>query len=113
MKKSIPEFRLCGCCEEYHSDDFTGDCRDDTERWTGGALDERYEVNGWRESIELEIADDDMRLDHIPDVSECRRMLRDMKASAYWPNVWHINDHGNVDLLRIGWNGAVIVKSWV
>jgi len=36
-----------------------------------------------------------------------------MKGNSYWPNVWHINERGNVDLLRIGWNGAVIVKSWV
>ena len=61
----------------------------------------------------LEFCDDDVRLDHIPDVRECRQLVRKFKADNFFPNVWHINDHGNVDLLAVGWNGAKIVKSWV
>ena len=59
------------------------------------------------------MTDDDERLDHIPDVAECRSILRAFKAANFWPDVWHVNDHGNVDLLRIGYNGAKIVQSWV
>jgi hypothetical protein len=60
-----------------------------------------------------DFADDDIRLDHIPDVSDCRKLLRGMKQKQFCPNVWHINERGNTDLLRIGYNGAKIVKSWV
>ena len=59
------------------------------------------------------IEDDDLRLDHIPDVTECRKIRQQFKARNFWPNVWHINDHGNIDLLSIGYNGAKIVSSWV
>lgn len=57
--------------------------------------------------------DDDITLDHIPDVAECRALLRQFNADGFWPNVWHINDHGNADLLSIGYNGAKIIRSWV
>ena len=60
-----------------------------------------------------EIEDDDVRLDHIPDVAECRELHEKFKADGFWPNVWHINERGNTDLLSVGWNGAKIVKSWV
>lgn len=59
------------------------------------------------------MSDDDIKLDHIPDIKECRELRRQFKKDGFWPNVWHINDHGNVDLLEIGWNGAKIIKSWV
>jgi hypothetical protein len=62
---------------------------------------------------DLEICDDDIKLDHIPDVKECRELRKQMKAKKFWPNVFHINDHGNVDLLAIGYNGAKILQSWV
>jgi len=65
------------------------------------------------DEIALSIEDDDLRLDHIPDVAECWRIRKQMAKDNFWPNVWHINDHGNVDLLSIGYNGAKIVKSWV
>jgi len=58
-------------------------------------------------------ADDDIRLDHIPDVKECRQLLAQFKAQSFWPNVFHVNDHGNVDLLRITTRGARIIQSWV
>ena len=62
---------------------------------------------------ELRIEDDDLRLDHIPDVKECRDIRRQFKAKQFWPNVWHVNERGNTDLLSIGYNGAKIVASWV
>jgi hypothetical protein len=62
---------------------------------------------------DLDILDDDIKLDHIPDVSECRQLRRQFAKDNYWPNVFYVNDHGNVDLLAIGYNGAKIVKSWV
>jgi hypothetical protein len=62
---------------------------------------------------ELEILDDDLKLDYIPDVSQCRKLLAKFNKDKFWPNVWHVNDHGNVDLLAINYNGARIVDSWV
>ena len=57
--------------------------------------------------------DDDLKIDHIPDVAECRKLRAQFAKQNFWPNVFVVNDHGNVDLLRIGYNGAKIVKSWV
>lgn len=61
----------------------------------------------------LNIQDDDLRLDHIPSVAETRHLLAQFKRAGFWPDVYHVNDHGNVDLLSLGYNGARIVKSWV
>ncbi len=42
----------CGCCEHYHRESFTGDCRDDTERFT---LDDLIDLNiPDRDIIDLE-----------------------------------------------------------
>ena len=65
------------------------------------------------ETLESLMSDDDQKLDHIPDVAECRQIRRRMTQEQFWPNVWHINERGNVDLLQIGYNGARIVRSWV
>ena len=69
--------------------------------------------NSFNPNDDLYIFDDDVRLDHIPDVTECRKLREQFRADNYWPTVYHVNDHGNVDLLAIGHNGAKIVKSWV
>ena len=65
------------------------------------------------ESFQDYYSEGDIKLDHIPDVAECRKMLCAMKAVRFWPNVFHVNDHGNVDLLTVGYNGARIINSWV
>jgi hypothetical protein len=65
------------------------------------------------QSLEDYYSDGDIKLDHIPDVAECRQISRQMEENGFWPNVFHVNDHGNVDLLVIGYNGARILKSWV
>lgn len=65
------------------------------------------------ETLDELMSDDDLRLDHIPDIAECRQLRRQFQADGYWPNVWHINERGNVDWLSIGYNGARIVRSWV
>jgi hypothetical protein len=65
------------------------------------------------QSFEDYYSDGDLKLDHIPDVAECRQLRRQFEHGAFWPNVFHVNDHGNVDLLVIGYNGAKILKSWV
>lgn len=65
------------------------------------------------ETFDEVFCEDDVVLDHIPDVKECRTLRKQFKADHWWPNVWHCNDHGNMDLLRLGYNGAQIVKSWV
>ena len=66
-----------------------------------------------KETFQDVYSDDDLKLDHIPDVAECRNLRRQFAVDQFWPNVFHVNDHGNVDLLTISWNGAKIVKSWV
>jgi 2'-5' RNA ligase superfamily len=42
-------------------------------------------------------------------------ILADMEESRYWPNVYFINDHGNVDLLSLNHEDGShkIVQSWV
>lgn len=65
------------------------------------------------QSFEDYSCDEDLKLDHIPDVAECRQLRRRFGQNQFWPNVFHVNDHGNIDLLVIGYNGATIVKSWV
>ena len=60
-----------------------------------------------------EMQDDDLKLDHIPDVAECRAILARFKAENFYPNVFHINERGNVDQLVIGYNGATIHASRV
>jgi hypothetical protein len=71
------------------------------------------EIEENEESFQDIYCEDDLKLDHYPDVSECRKLLKKFSKQNYWPNVFMINDHGNVDLLRIGYNGSKIVKSWV
>ena len=65
------------------------------------------------QSFEDYYSDGDIKLNHIPDIAECRQIRRQMEGDGFWPNVFHVNDHGNVDLLVIGYNGAKILKSWV
>lgn len=72
-----------------------------------------YDEDEEEETLDELMSDEDIKLDHIPDVSECRALLEQMDRDQFWPNVWHINERGNTDLLRVGYNGAVIVKSWV
>jgi len=59
------------------------------------------------------IEDDDLQLDHIPTIGECRAIIRQWNREQFWPNVFHINERGNVDQLVIGWNGARIIDSRV
>jgi hypothetical protein len=72
-----------------------------------------FDDNEEEETFQDVYCDDDIKLDHIPDISECRKLRIEMKSRNFWPNVWHINERGNADLLSIGYNGAKIVKSWV
>jgi hypothetical protein len=65
------------------------------------------------ETFEEIYCDEDIKLDHIPDIAECRALRRGFQVEGFWPNVWHINDHGNANLLAIGYNGAKIVQSFV
>ena len=59
------------------------------------------------------MSEDDLKLDHIPDAKECREIKAKMNAEKFWPNVWHVNERGNVDLLIISRTGASILQSWV
>ena len=43
-----------------------------------------------------------------------RWIYKDMNAKKYWPNVFYVNDHGNVELLRIYKNGRYrYIEGWV
>lgn len=44
-----PVFYDCGCCGHYHPINWDGDCRDDANRFTADALDEKYGSEGWSE----------------------------------------------------------------
>ena len=44
-----PSFYECGICDQYHPASFTGDCRDDANRFFADELDARYGTNGWKE----------------------------------------------------------------
>lgn len=42
-------FYECGGCGMYHPVLFEGDCRDDSNRFTGGELDAQLGTVGWNE----------------------------------------------------------------
>lgn len=50
----LPEFYACGICDHCHPIDWDGDCRDDANRFTSAALDDRYGAEGWVE-VEMPI----------------------------------------------------------
>ena len=44
--KRVNQFYECGCCNCFHRDDFWGDCREDSERYSDipeGAIEIRYD----------------------------------------------------------------------
>jgi hypothetical protein len=86
--------------------------QESTMRETMTAIDD-CEEEFVGQSFEDYYSEGDITLDHIPDIPECRQIRQHMKERGFWPNVFHVNDHGNVDLLVIGYNGATILKSWV
>ena len=47
----MKQFYLCGGCEHYHPLGWTGDCRDDSQRFPWFKLDELYGLQdkGWEE----------------------------------------------------------------
>jgi hypothetical protein len=51
MDRFTKRFFFCGGCEHYHRFGWTGDCRDDSERFTTSYLEEQYgdEGDGWVE----------------------------------------------------------------
>lgn len=61
---------------------------------------------------ELDIQDDDIK---ISDFNEIESVIEQCNKDQFYPNVWHINDHGNVDLLSINFDTGEykIVESWV
>ena len=48
----------CGCCDEFHRSEFTGDCRDDSERLSIEDIITRFGIEGkdWEEITPLESA---------------------------------------------------------
>jgi len=44
---SPPRFEECGCCGHRHRPEFSGDCRDDSERFADAELDAFCGAAGW------------------------------------------------------------------
>jgi hypothetical protein len=53
----------CDICGHFHSEDWDGDCRDNTARYTVEELDAKHGANGWK----LEVFDE---LELVPDEDE-------------------------------------------
>lgn len=46
---ALPGYFDCGGCGHYHRKGWAGDCRDDAERFTAQALDDKHGPEGWEE----------------------------------------------------------------
>lgn len=46
----MPKYFQCGCCEQMHSVNFFGDCRNNEERFNPEDLDVRHGRDGWEET---------------------------------------------------------------
>ena len=59
-----------------------------------------------------DISDDDIT---VADLSEIPAVVERMNREQFWPNVWHINERGNTDLLSVNAETGhyEILKSWV
>lgn len=52
-----PKFFQCGCCDHWHPQGWTGDCRDNDARFTTGQLDILFpdkNGDGWPDWIEVD-----------------------------------------------------------
>jgi hypothetical protein len=49
----------CGCCEQFHSVQFDGDCRDNTARFNPEDLDDLHGSDGWVEVDQEDLEDED------------------------------------------------------
>ena len=47
IRLAKPAFVHCPCCELYHPNAFTGDCRDDANRFAADELDALFGSTGW------------------------------------------------------------------
>ena len=58
------------------------------------------------------IDDDDIT---VSDLDEIPGVVERMNREQFWPNVWHINERGNTDLLSVNADTGhyEILKSWV
>ena len=58
------------------------------------------------------IDDDDIT---VSDLNELPEVVERMNREQFWPNVWHINERGNTDLLSVNAETGhyEILKSWV
>ena len=57
-------FIECGCCGHYHSPGFTGDCREDGERFTATQIEMEFGPNVWDRVLDL---DEQMRMEEHAD----------------------------------------------
>ncbi len=60
----------CGCCDCYHLCGFTGDCRDDANRFTTAQLDERFGPCGWEVFDDSEDENDNLEPDDFDEESD-------------------------------------------
>lgn len=51
--RPLPKYVECGCCDCYHRVEYTGNCRNDEERFSVDELDEKHGYFGWEEAYEF------------------------------------------------------------
>ncbi len=66
--------------------------------------------------MQPDIQDDDYVISHRENFDiRLAEIVDEMNFDKFWPNVWFINDHGNVDLLAVNAETGkyTVVQSWV
>jgi hypothetical protein len=61
----------------------------------------------------LFIEDGDVTLDELPSAEKCAELSARFEREGFWPNVFRINERGNVDVLVIDGDTYAIVGGWV
>jgi hypothetical protein len=62
--------------------------------------------------LQLTIDDGDIVINDFNDIPA---VIERMNREQFWPDVYHVNDHGNVDLLSVNCETGEysIIQSWV
>lgn len=73
--------------------------------------DDDYVINASRSGYAVDLLNECYQ-----DYDECiKAIANDMIKNNFYPDVWYINDHGNIDLLAISVNSleTTVIQSWV
>ena len=77
-----------------------------------GRIDTQSQIFTTSDGEQFELADDDILLSDWDDLGAA---ISHANREQYWPNIWHINERGNVDLLSVNFDTGEysILHSWV